>query len=104
RLPHVARDNRAAESKRRLVANERRSPAFAEATAGKLVGRPKKSGLETAPLGQLIPTNFKLGARSLKTASARTLWPSGDACQPSIGWSNSTRPRSAVASAWEYRN
>ena len=59
RLPHVARDNRAAESKRRLVANERRSPAFAEATAGKLVGRPKKSGLETAPLGSVDSNKFQ---------------------------------------------
>ena len=56
------------------------------------------------PDGQFIPRNSRLGPRSRNAASARTLWPWTEACQPSIGCSNSTRLRSAVAKASEYCN
>src|SRR4029077_19740580 len=52
--------------------------------------------------GHLSARNSRLGPRSRNAASARTLWPSTEACQPSIGCSSSTRLRSAVAKAFEY--
>src|SRR6266404_2015033 len=64
----------------------------------------RNAGFQLAAVDHLSPRNCKLGARSLNAALASTLWPSADACQASIGWSNSARARSAVASAWEYLN
>src|SRR4029078_616609 len=85
RLSHVARNNGAIEGTR--IIDLARASNFANWT--------EPAGVQESP--DLV--------RDRETAaSARTLWPATEACQPSTGWSSSTRLRLAVAKPSEYCN